>query len=352
MPIPDIQFDANRTRGQGQEAVVRTARLAQRILMLAMLAIAVGYAFSNYTVLEANEQAFIVQFGKVRGDALSPGRGYYALPRPFASVVRVSTDRSRTVRAQFWYEGDASPGAMAPETLRTAQDRYLLTGDYNVVHARWNATFVIADLKRFYFGFSEGQAEQLISNSLANTVVKETAAISIEQAISRGSENLRLAVESSLKRKLAQLDTGVDVTSLRVYYEQREVPRQVVSSFREVIQAENDYSSTLSTAHAAARKMDQQAHGHAAQILAEAESYAKQTLAGIEADAEYFQKLLPTFRSSRSTLLVTMFQETLAQMIANAKDVYYVLPNQQVRLKLNRVPSPEPGSGKEEQHGH
>jgi len=178
----------------------------------------------------------------------------------------------------------------------------------------------------------------MIQNALANAVVKEVAGTPIDSAIYEGSETLRGNVERRFKRKLVALDVGIDLSSINVYFDRREVPRQVLDAFTQVIEAENEYSSRRSGAHAFSRKLGQQAQGEASQILAEAESYNQRVRAGVEADADYFEKILPKYRTSRNTLLVTMFQETLQQMIAQARDVYYTTADQEIRLQLNRVP--------------
>ncbi|MFT5128678.1 MAG: membrane protease subunit HflK [Rhodothermales bacterium] len=362
MPIPEhIKFDDGKRRGEGADALVQTATWARRMLKIVMILLCVGYCFSNYIVLDSNEQAFVLRFGALSGDKVKkPGRSYWAAPKPFSQVVRIRAEKAHTVHTGFWYNlpPNTDPATSPPQPqFETGADDYLLTGDYNIVHAKWALTYIIEDPVAYHFDYND--PDNLVEAVLRNAVIKETAAIAIDNVLYSGSEELRRRVERRVRQELKTAGIGIAVTSddqLNVFYHQKQVPRQVLEAFSDVTGAEQDYSQAVNRAEADARQIVQGAQGEAAAILAEAAAYREQTVAETQADADYFSAILESYRSSRGTLLITLFQQTLAQMVGNARDVYFVHPGQEIRLLTNRParsPRPPPGSEPEgEEHGH
>jgi modulator of FtsH protease HflK len=362
MPIPEhIKFDEGQRRGEGADALVQTAKWARRMLKIVMILLCIGYCFSNYIVLDSNEQAFVLRFGALSGDKVKkPGRSYLAAPKPFSQVVRIRAEKAHTVHTGFWYNipPNSNPTDPAQPQFETGVDDYLLTGDYNIVHAKWALTYVIDDPVAYHFDYMS--PNELVEAVLRNAVIKETAAIGIDNVLYSGSEELRRRVERRVRQELQASQVGIAVTSgdqLNVFYHQKQVPRQVLTAFSNVTGAEQEYSQAVNRAEADARQIVQEAEGEAAAILAEAAAYREQTVAETKADADYFSAILESYRASRGTLLITLFQQTLEQMVGNARDVYLVHPGQEIRLLTNRpatAPRPPPGAEppEGEDHGH
>jgi membrane protease subunit HflK len=363
MPIPDhIKFDEGQRRGEGADALMQTATWARRTLKVVMIILFVGYCFSNYIVLESNEQAFVLRFGALSGDKVKkPGRSYWAAPKPFSQVVRIRAEKAHTVHTGFWY--NIPPGSNpatdpAQPQFETGSDDYLLTGDYNIVHAKWALTYVIEDPVAYHFDYMK--PDGLVESVLRNAVLKETAAISIDNVLYSGSEALRRRVERRVRLELEAAKVGIATTSndqLTVFYHQKQVPRQVLDAFSQVTGAEQEYSQAVNRAEADARQIVQGAEGEAAAILAEGDAYREQTVAETQADADYFSAILESYRASRGTLLITLFQQTLEQMVGNARDIYFVHPGQEIRLLTNRPaegPRRPPGAPvpEDEEHEH
>lgn len=366
MPIPDhIKFDEGQRRGEGADALVQTAKWARRTLKIVMIVLLVGYCFSNYTVLDSNEQAFVLRFGKLSGDKVKkPGRSYWAAPKPFSEVVRIRAEKSHTVHTGFWF--NIPPGSNpatdpAQPQFETGADDYLLTGDYNIVHAKWAITYVIDNPVAYHFDYNA--PEKLVESILRNAAIKETASYGIDNVLYSGSEELRQRVERRVRKELTDAQVGIDVTGeqLSVFYHQKQVPRQVLEAFSNVTGAEQEHSQAVNKAEADARQIVQEAEGEAAAIIAEAQAYREQIVAETKADADYFSAILDSYRTSRGTLLITLFQQTLEQMVGHARDVYLVHPDQEVRLMTNRpatAPPPPPGAGPppgaegDDGHGH
>jgi membrane protease subunit HflK len=362
MPIPDhIKFDEGQRRGEGADALVQTAKWARRMLKIVMILLFVVYCFSNYIVLDSNEQAFVLRFGKLSGDQVkTPGRSYWAAPKPFSQVVRIRAEKAHTVHTAFWF--NVPPGTdpavdPAQPQFETGADDYLLTGDYNIVHAKWALTYTIDSPVAYHFDYED--PERLVEGILRNAVLKETASFSIDNVLYSGSEELRQRVERRVRQDLHAANLGIAVSGdqLNVFYHQKQVPRQVLTAFSNVTGAEQEYSQAANKAEASARQIVQEAEGEAAAIRAEALAYREQIVAETKADADYFSAILESYRSSRGTLLITLFQQTLEQMVGNARDVYLVHPDQEVRVLTNRpatAPPPPPGSEQstDDEHGH
>ena len=309
-----------------------------------MVVLCVTYLFSNFVVLNSDEQAFVLRFGKLVGETRTdqvkkPGRSYFVLPKPISEVVHTPTGKARVVSTSFWYNEtifeESQQSTSFENPLIPGIDGYLLTGDGNIIHARWSLSFMIKDPVQYHHSYLE--PETLIRHILSNIVLKETASVAIADAVYYGSERLREHVEKRVKQALDRQNVGLATDStLKVFYDQREVPRGVVQAFTGVIEAEQELSKKSNEAKVDAERIIQNAHGESVRIKSEAMAYSRQTIASTKADADYFTSVLPKYRLAPRTLFFSLYQETLGDILANAKDVYLVNDDQEIRVLTNR----------------
>ena len=333
-------------QGEGANALASTLKLAFKSLRVLMVILSIFYLFSNFVVLDSNEKAFVLRFGELVGETRSeqikvPGKNHFVLPKPIGEVVRIPTEKARVISVSFWYDDNVFSDELKNETLPEYAlvggiDGSLLTGDCNIVHTRWSLNFIVEDPVQFYHHYLDPDAA--IQHVLSNIVLKETAAAPIENMLYHGSEQLRERIEQRVKRKLKQLNVGVAVNdSLKIFYDQSEVPRQVIQSFNDVVEAEQTVSQTLSEAKTYSEATIQKAHGESARVVSDALGYQRHVLASTQADAEYFASLLPKFRLAPRTMLFALYQQTLEDVLANAKEVYLVNDDQEIRISTNRL---------------
>jgi hypothetical protein len=138
-----------------QQSLAEALKVSFGILKFAMFGLLVAYCLSGTFSVGSNEVALRLRFGDYVG---APGqrvleRGtYLAAPFPIEQVIKVDT-RPTTIdlNREFWYE--ITGGGESKESFRSGQarplnpikDGSLLTGDFNIAHARWSLTYRVAD---------------------------------------------------------------------------------------------------------------------------------------------------------------------------------------------------------------
>lgn len=129
-----------------------------RVLRWLMLAILILFVLSGFFTVQADEVAVRTRFGRIlpggEGSEVLTAEGgpYFRWPAPVGNVYRVPTG-SREVRIDdpFVFAGARGPNSTTPlqelgmpeGPLDPVQDGYLLTGDGNIVHARYSVTYRI-----------------------------------------------------------------------------------------------------------------------------------------------------------------------------------------------------------------
>lgn len=323
----------------GTAALTAALAVSFRVLRAVMILVLVAYLFSGVFVVGQHERAFVLIFGRIAGRGTERIKGpglHWTWPQPIAEIVRVPTERVHTVEtAAFWHRS-GEPGP----TLQPGVDGYALSGDANILHARWAVRYTVMDLETYSFRIQ--QPDTLLRLELEHAVVKTTGRFPIDQALRTEIEALRDAVDAELRQRVAALDLGVRIE--RVDILALAPPRQVAAAFAAVIEAEQDRSRQISAARAAAIRMRNEAEGEAARRLAEGEAYRRQIIAEVSARADYFRHVLAEYEKQPAIIARTLRQDSLRRALAGVEQKFILHRNergeQQLRLLLNPEPVP------------
>ena len=271
---------------------------------------------------------------------------HWTFPRPFAEIVRLRTERVRVV-----VTGDAPPArsAVGPDAPppRIAWDRLLVTGDANLLAARFVLRYSVTDPERFLFAVAD--AEALLRQELHHAVVAVTARFRVDAALRTDVEAYREAVDAALRRRLALLDPGVRIERLDI--ESLLPPAQVAMAFDDVTQAEQERSSLVSEARAYAARQASEAEGAAARTLAEARAARDRLVAETRADAAILRPDPPKYLANPGVTARTLRQDALRRALSGVESLYFLRDPQDGEQELRLWISPRkkafllPGGG-------
>jgi membrane protease subunit HflK len=231
------------------------------------------------------------------------------------------------------------------ETLQPGADGYTLTGDANLIHAKWAVRFTVVDLETYSFRLRDPAA--ILQRELDHAVVKCTARFPVDQALRTEIEALRGAVDGELRRRVASLDLGVRIE--RVDILALAPPRQVAAAFGAVIEAEQERSGKISAARAMASRTLNEAQGQAAKVKSEGEAYKRRVVAEVGASADYFTKVYEQYQKNPDIIAHTLLQDTLRRALTNVDQKFLIHRNEhgQQQLRLLLTPEPKPIGGAE-----
>ena len=248
------------------------------------------------------------------------GQWNWSWPKPIDEVIHVPVKQIRTLTINnFWYHEDTpkrnekDPKSMiAGKTLVPGIDGYLLTGDNNIVHTKWSLAYRISDPVLFFSKYIE--PEVAITKTMENAVIKCISKTTIDHALFRNSEQLRLLILEEVRRNLAHLKLGVNVEN--VTYDSKEPPLPTRSSFQAAIQAEQQKDERINSALSFAEETKQKAFGTSSQIIANAEKYRKRIVSAVEADKNYFSKILGEYKKSPGTVLLPLYSNAMNEILS------------------------------------
>ena len=398
--ILDEQLDA---AGQSLRRALKMSFTILKVIIVVLLAV---FAGSGIFQVQQDEEAILLQFGKIKGPVLKPGIKF-AFPEPINEIIRIPVQRELSIPIDsFWYyetpQEKLNPiKQTVTKPLDPLIDGYCLTRnddlegmagtDYNIVHSAWTITYRIDSPMDFFENvyirdrepgenLLEAAADTLnpLLESLAsNAIVRTMVEYSIDEAV---KNNTRIAgdVKIILQNKLNQVGCGIGISDVRA----SEIiwPRQVDQAFQASSKARqeseqikidaasykeqmltdtggSDAESILEQLKQPGLTQDQQYElvsklsGQVQTEISEARLYRTKVVEDAKASAEYLQKILPEYRKNPELVRQKIYQDAIEQVLAGADEKIFMqtregLPDE-IRLLLNRDPNINKGKAKQ-----
>lgn len=257
------------------------------LLRLVMIVLVVVYLFSGFYQVGQQEEAVVTRFGKIVTDSNgleTKERGlHFGWPFPIDNVITVPTnERTVDLPNAFVYEGEGGMRALNPE-----RDGSLVTGDANIVHARFKAGYVISDPVAFLANFGDpdgitqerfslhggGQslsfeanrtglqiADALVNNMVEQGIVHAVASQPADDIINSSLRSER--AQAVAQTQLDKLNVGITITNIAMRLP--EMPQAVADAYELVGQAEATRSTRINEAESQRTKLLGEAAGKAA----------------------------------------------------------------------------------------
>ena len=276
---PGEEVDAGlRSLGDAMATSFRILKLIIAILLLLFLASGIKY-------VEQHEVALHLRFGR-RVSTLKPGLKW-SFPRPIDEIVRLpARDRADTVTVErFWYqetgrvqlrrEAGASPGGQGD--LIPGRDGFAVTGDFNVVHCRCEATFFIRDPVRYFLSVRGAEeknietgivqaAREIVRAAVMSAVIREVGKRPVDDVLREDLAGLRRAIEESSQEILDEMDCGIGIRSVDIV---KMIPPQAVQqAFHDTFLAGQEASEIVNEAKSYRKRVLSEAAGSAGEGIA------------------------------------------------------------------------------------
>ena len=358
----------------GMQALVRMLRILFQGLRILIILIFVYLVFSGMFRVDDQNEAMLFRFGKLQKRVIDPekgetpiltsGRWYWAWPYPIDWVKEIPAQKSVTVSTENVFMPWMPPnmnGQQPPANnfMRPGADGYLLTGDTNIMHARWDVNYRVVNSEKYYLNFyddsdakdsKEGKkngTEAIIRNLLANAAIMETANWKVEDMLRTTRtlpdgkiENIKEKVQARLAKLLEEVDLGVQIQSVNLVDLRQ--PIAVQDAFRKVNEAAEAGRAETLKARSYAENVELAAQGTAYRILDDARSYRTRIVETIKADSSYFETVLAEYEKNRQTMLTTLYTDAIHTMLSRAQNKYIISGKknveQELRLRIGEVP--------------
>lgn len=314
----------------GAAALTDALALCFRILRIALALTVAAYLLSGLTIVRPQERALALTFGRLPADGAArvwtPGF-HWAPPRPFAEILRIDAERIRTVEVGA-PRPPSGPGGAPAEADSWRQ--YTLSADANLVRGRWALRYTVADPEAFLLRF--GDAPRTLSNEFQRAVLAVAAQTPVDPLLRGDVEGVRSAIEDALRARIGALGLGVRVE--RVETLALDPPAPVAAAFDDVVQASQERGTRISEAREYAARRLNEAAGEASKIRSEAATYRARLVADTQADAAYFEQILPKYRARPLILLATLRQDGVIRALERVPNKFMLHRDHDGRQEL------------------
>lgn len=343
----------------GMRSLNEALRVFFFVIRLVMVLTVIYFLFSGVFRLKQHEVGLVLRFGKITGtpgkQVLNPGRLYWAFPYPIDEVVKIDASQIRELKIyNFWYqenvqtaineeEGKVQEAGGEGEGLTPGQGGYSLTGDINILHFVWTASYRIKDPLLYFLNLAEPLehaddvevcVRPFVKAAVTNAVVREANRMKIDDIRREMQEEFKNAVARTAQSVLDETKTGVKLESLALRIS---VPNAAAEAFNQVLNAGNIRGGELSKARGYKSKTIRDAEGEAAEIRGKARGYKGKVIASAMADKGYIESLLKKYPKDTRKLDVYLRQyylEVLDEVLSGVKSKYVIRSGEAGQGKL------------------
>lgn len=262
------------------------------IIYLVLIALIAFYLFRGAGIVNEQERAVVLRFGKYVETKL-PGFRWNPplLDRVF--TVNVTRVRSWDTREQ------------------------MLTKDLNIVDIKVSVQFSIESARDFVLNVKNPEESlQQAANSALRHVVGSTI---MHDVLTEGRSQVAAEIQMRLQEYLNDYTAGMLIEKVNV--EETNPPSQVQSAFDDVIRAREDEERYKNEAQAYVNDIIPNARGQAQRMVEEASAYKDQVVARAEGEGDRFTLLLSEYRKAPEVMRQRLYLETMQEVLSNSSKV-------------------------------
>lgn len=262
------------------------------LLLVGLLILAAAWLYSAVYVVDEQEQAVVLRFGKYH-ETVGPGLNFYLPPIDKKFQENVRGERTYTKVGQ------------------------MLTEDENIVEVPLTVQYKINNLEDFVLKVDQPQNSlREATESALRHVVGST---SMDQVLTEGREVMSNEVQKRLQSILDDYDTGILVTQVNI--QRAAAPSEVKDAFDDVTRAREDEQREKNQAEAYANRVVPEARGQAQRAFEDASGYRDEVVARAEGEGQRFSKLVAEYRKAPEITRERLYIDTMQEVLSNASKV-------------------------------
>jgi len=318
--------------GFGAAAVLQAMKSSVKLLRWGLLLLALIYLASGVTVVGPNETAFVLRFGKLQPGLHGSGL-LLALPQPIDEVGKVPTRRVQEIQLDAWESSSAAEGDTSA-TLHPVRDGYTLTGDANIIRARFSARYQVADPVAYMLTMKDPPA--LLEAVLYQAATGVIAQMKVDDVLASGLEALRAQAMRGAQAQLDQLGLGVQLLAFEV----RAITpaQQVLPAFEDVVSAQVESRTLIEQANSYRASELPGAAAAAYRLKQEADAYAQDLVAKATGEAEAFEAIDQQYRVAPQLMRTRLYADAMGAILQHLQSTTILQPSAG-SLKLLLQPS-------------
>ncbi|KAF9396928.1 hypothetical protein CPC16_004261 [Podila verticillata] len=193
----------------------------------------------------------------------------------------------------------------------------MLTRDGKLVDARFTIRYQIKDAHAFLFNNVDAQASIAQAGEAAARAV--LGKLKLDDLLSHSRETAVFELKQKLQNKLDLYHTGIlikDVTMQTIRW-----PAQIQAAFDDALKATQENERQKKQANVHSDALLARARADVAQMINEAEGHKARVIAQAQGDAERFKQVLAEYLKAPAVIREHLYLETMQQIYGNATKV-------------------------------
>jgi len=286
-------------------------RFPRQYLFWSKLAVPILLALwflSGIYIVRPDEQGVVRRFGKVVRVA-EPGP-HYRLPSPIERVDKPKIQQVRRLEIGFETISQGPPARYQfhPE------ESLMLTGDEQIIDAQIIVQYKIKDPADYLFNVRSLEGSQ--------GTIKDAAEVALRQVVGqRPIDDVlikeKLQVEIDIRTLLQEIIDGYEsgVRIIEVKLQTVQPPKEVASSFSDVVSAKEDKDKLIQEAEGYKEDLIPKARGEARSMVLAAEAYKEEKVRRAQGDVEKFLAVLAEYEKAKEVTRKRLYLEAMEQVL-------------------------------------
>ncbi len=303
-------------------------------LNFSVLWIILGAAFfiwllSGIYIIQPNEVGVVLRFGAFHRETTAGP--HYHFPAPIETVEKVkNTD---VFRAQIGLM-DSNPRAKISQG-----ESFMLTGDENIVDAKFIVQYKIKEPVKFLFQVND--VHETVKNAARAAMREVVGQNKIDNILTFDKKNIQDDCASLLQNIMDKYETGIEINAVQL--QEVAAPPPVIDAFKDVASAREDKDRYIKEAETYSHNLVPVAEGQAQAIVKQAEAYKEKKIRQAEGQATRFLSVLKEYNQAKDVTRKRMYLETMEKIFSGEELEKIIITNEALKASVPYLPLSETG---------
>ncbi len=293
-------FGRNKDGGDNRETDPSTAGAGIAVVLLVLIVSAV-WLVSGAFIVQEGQVGVVMTFGK-HSETKIPGISW-RWPYPIQSHEIVNISQVRTVEVGY------------RSTVRDKQPKeaLMLTNDENIIDIQFAVQYRLKDASDWVFN---NRNQEDMVRQVAETAIREVVGKNkMDFVLYEGRDKIAADGNKLMQSIFDQYRAGVQITNVTMQGVQP--PEQVQAAFDDAVKAGQDRERQKSEGQAYANDVIPRARGAASRLMQEADGHRAGVIANAEGDAARFKQILAEYQKAPVVTRDRMYIETMQYIFTN-----------------------------------
>jgi len=301
--------------------------LTPRYILLGVLGLlALIVVATSFYIVEANEVAVILRFGKYVRQT-EPGL-HFKLPLGVETAIGVPV--RKVFKEEFGFRTLRAGVRTEYDSRDYPQESLLLTGDLNIADVEWVIQYKIKAPRDYLFAIRDPRrALRDLSEAVMSIVVGDRT---VTEVLTVGRIEIAAGVQQRLQELLDLYRTGLHITNVTL--QDVNPPESVKRAFNAVNEAKQEKERLVNEAWKDYNESVPRAKGLALQQISEAEGYALKRVNEARGDADRFNAIRREYQKAKDVTRRRLYLETMQAVLPQIKEIYIIDEDSNIPLPI------------------